>query len=98
MSPLVDSGGLSERKDSSSAFIPMFPDSEVSVEFGLNSFSSLGSKTDPVLEIQYPMPWRILAERKSFLENAGNSENLVNWRRILKRVITFFVPEYRQNE
>ncbi len=92
MSPLMDSGGLSSKTDkplsaglppnsSSSAFIPILPDSEVSSAFGLKSFSSLGSKSDPVLQIQYPMPWRILAERKSFYENVGISENLVNWRR-----------------
>jgi len=98
MSPLVDSGGLSSKKDSSLAFIPMFPYSEVSSACGLQGFSSLGSKTDPILEIQYPMPWRILAERESFLENTAISGNLVNWRSILNRVITFFAPEYRQND
>lgn len=109
MSPLVDSGGLSSKKDKSasaglpsnslsSAFIPILPDSEVPSAFGLTSFSSLGSKSDPVLEIQYPMPWKTLAERESFLENTAISENFVNWRRILNRVITFFAPEYRQKE
>ena len=92
MSPLVDSGGLSSRKEkplcaglpsnsSSSAFIPILPDSDISSAFGLKSFNSLGSKSDPVLEIQYSMPWRILAERESFSESAEKSENLVNWRR-----------------
>ena len=98
MSPLVDSGGLSSKKDSSSAFIPILPDSEVSSAFRLKSFSSLGSKSNPVLQIQYSMPWSILAERESLLENAGNSANLVNWRRILNRVITFYASEYRDNQ
>jgi hypothetical protein len=79
MSPHREHGGLSSKKDkslraglpsdsSSSAFIPILPDSEVSSAYGLQGFSSLGSKTNPVLQIQYPMPWRILAERESFSE------------------------------
>jgi len=79
----------------SSAFISIWPDSEVSSAFGIKGFSSLGSKTDPVLQIQYPMPWKILAERESFLEISENSEL---WYGILNRVITFFVPEYRENQ
>ena len=105
----TDSGGLSSKIDNSldggfpsdshsSAFISILSDSEVSTALGLQGFSSLGSKTDPVLEIQYPMPWIILAHREVSVENAGISENLINWRRILKRVITYFVAEYRQNE
>ncbi len=81
MSPHTDSGGLSARQDSSSAFISIFPDSEVSSAFGLKSYSSLGSKSDPVLEIQYKMPWKILAERESYYKNSEISENLMNWRR-----------------
>ncbi len=84
MSPHREHGGLSSKKDKSlraglpsdslsSAFIPILPDSEVSSAFGLKGFSSLGSKTNPVLQIQYPMPWRILAERESFSEKSENS-------------------------
>ena len=85
MSPHREHGGLSSKKDKplggglpsdslSSAFIPILPDSEVSSSFGLKGFNSLGSKTNPVLQIQYPMPWIILAERESFLEKSENSD------------------------
>jgi len=106
MSPHREHGGVSSKKDkplggglpsdsSSSTFISILPDSEVSSAYGLQGFSSLGSKTNPILEIQYPMPWRLLAERESFSEN---SEISGSWYGILNRVITFFVPEYRENE
>ena len=134
-------GGGLPSDSSSSAFISILPDSEVSSAFGLKGFSSLGSKTDPILEIQYPMPWKILAERESFLEKSDKSGSwyarqdslrlvslaqgkltnpifdrkseskvpsvkqksrksgsLLYWYGILNRVITFFVPEYRENE
>lgn len=63
----------------------------ISSAFGLKRFSSLGSKTDPILQIQYPMPWRILAHRELQVENAGISENLVNWRGMMIDYRTFFI-------
>jgi len=94
----VDSNvsGLSSNS-SSPGFISILPDSKFCSAFGFGSSSSLGSKSDPILKVKYPMPWRILAQRESILDNPTISENLGNWRRILKQVITFFLPENTKN-
>ena len=60
-----------------SDFIPILPDSEVAAAFGVKPFRSLGSRTDPILHVQFPMPWAIFAhaDRKS--------GDFSNWRCLL---------------
>jgi len=63
-------------------------DSEVAAAFGVNPFRSLGSRTDPILHVQYPMPWAIFAhaERKS--------GDFSNWRASLKYGRTIYDADY----
>jgi len=73
--------------ESHSGFIPILPDSEVAAAFGVKPFRSLGSRTDPILHVQYPMPWAIFAhaDRKS--------GDLPNWRRTWSLVLTHLDPD-----
>jgi len=71
-----------------SDFIPILPDSDVAAAFGVKPFRSLGSRTDPILHVQFPMPWAIFAhaDRKS--------GEISNWRPTLKYGRTVYEPEY----
>ena len=73
---------------SHSGFIPIFPDSEVAAAFGVKPFRSLGSRTDPILHVQYPMPWAIFAhaDRKS--------GDFSNWRASLMYGRTIYDADY----
>ena len=70
-----------------SGFIPILPDSEVAAAFGVKPFRSLGSRTDPILHVQFSMPWAILAHA------ARKSGEISNWRRTSTSVQTYFVSD-----
>ena len=75
--PLTDKDLCESRirpNQSRSGFIPILPDSEVAAAFGVKPFRSLGSRSDPILHVQFPMPWAILAHA------ARESGDFSNWR------------------
>jgi len=89
--PLTDKELCKSRirpKQSRSGFIPIRPDSEVAAAFGVKPFRSLGSRTDPILHVQFPMPWAIFAhaDRKS--------GDFSNWRPTLKYARTIHDADY----
>ncbi len=61
-----------------SAFIPILP-ADISAGHGPDSaFHFLGSKTDPILHVQYPSPWNLVAD---FAAKRGENRENSNWRR-----------------
>ena len=61
-----------------SAFIPILP-ADISAGHGPDSaFHFLGSKTDPILHVQYPSPWNLVAD---FAAKSGENRENSNWRR-----------------
>ena len=64
--------------DNRSAFIPILP-ADISAGHGPDSaFHFLGSKTDPILHVQYPSPWNLVAD---FAAKRGENLKNSNWRR-----------------
>jgi hypothetical protein len=88
--PLTDKDLRKSRirpNQSRSGFIPIQPDSEVAAAFGIEPFRSLGSRTDPILHVQFSMPWTILAHA------ARKSGKISNWRRTSASVQTYFISD-----
>ncbi len=89
--PLTDKDLCKSRirpNQSRSGFIPILPDSEIAAAFGVKPFRSLGSRTDPILHVQFPMPWAIFAHA------ARKSGEISNWRASLMYARTEHDPEY----
>jgi len=76
-----------------SEFIPILPADVASLSGcgqsaggqSVTLFRSLGSKTDPVLHVQYPSPWNLVAD---FAAKSGENRKNQNWRRLLTLVRT----------
>ena len=68
-----------------SAFIPILP-ADISAGHGpVSAFHFLGSKTDPILHVQYPSPWNLIAD---FAAQSGENRKNSNWRCLLTLVGT----------
>ena len=65
------SGSFSTVEGTESAFIPILSADVSAVAMSGKVFRSLGSKTDPVLHVRFPNPWRVVAE----------NPKIQNWRR-----------------
>ena len=73
--PASAAGRSSENR---SEFIPILP-ADIAAGHGPDSaFQSLGSKTDPILHVQYPSPWNLVAD---FAAKSGENRKNSNWRR-----------------
>jgi len=84
--PASSSGRSSENR---SAFIPILP-ADISASGGqVSAFHFLGSKTDPILHIQYPSPWNHVAD---FAAKRGENLKNSNWRCLLTLVGTAILP------
>jgi len=84
--PASSSGRASEGR---SEFIPILP-ADIAADDGPDSaFNFLGSKTDPILHVQYPSPWNLVA---NFAANRGENRENSNWRCLLVVVRTDTVP------
>ena len=82
-----DSRGRSS--ENRSAFIPILP-ADISASGGqVSAFHFLGSKTDPILHIQYPSPWNHVAD---FAAKRGENLKNSNWRCLLTLVGTAILP------
>jgi len=75
-----------------SEFIPILP-ADIAAGDGpdhasggqVSAFNFLGSKTDPILHVQYPSPWNIVAD---FAANRGENRRNSRWRCLLTIVRT----------
>ena len=84
--PASSAGRSSENR---SAFIPILP-ADISASGGqVSAFHFLGSKTDPILHIQYPSPWNHVAD---FAAKRGENLKNSNWRCLLTLVGTAILP------
>ena len=73
-----------------SAFIPILP-ADIAAGQGPDSvFHFLGSKTDPILHVQYPIPWNHVAD---FAAKCGEIPENSNWRCLLTTVRTAILPD-----
>ncbi len=61
-----------------SAFIPILPADIAAGQSRDSVFHFLGSKTDPILHVQYPSPWNHVAD---FAAKSGEIPENSNWRR-----------------
>jgi hypothetical protein len=61
-----------------SAFIPILPADIAAGQSPDSVFHFLGSKTDPILHVQYPRPWNHVAD---FAPLRGENRKNSNWRR-----------------
>jgi hypothetical protein len=68
-----------------SAFIPILPADIAAGQSPDSVFHFLGSKTDPILHVQYPRPWNHVAD---FVAKRGEIPENSIWRRLLPLVRT----------